>query len=235
MSATIKAITAKEPKSFEFTKENFNEAQKIIAKYPAGRQQSAVMPLLMMAQKQNDNWLPKIAMDYVASILGMAPIRVYEVATFYTMYNLKPVGKYMIEVCVTTPCWLKGSDDIVKACEKRLGITMNETTSNGLFTLKEAECLGACVNAPMCQVGDHYYEDLTPDNIKEIIDQLAKGEQPKPGPQSARKTSEPLSGLTTLTEVKTGVQKATKAAPKLKAKPKVRAASKKAKVKKKDA
>lgn len=194
MSGKLHHLPSEQPENFSFTKENLEKARQIVARYPAGRQQSAVMPLLTLAQKQNRNWLPKAAMDYVADMLGMAPVRVYEVATFYTMYNLEPVGTYMIEVCTTTPCWLRGSDAIVAACEKKLGIKMGETTPDGQFTLKEAECLGACVNAPMCQVGEHYYEDLTPDNVGKIIDALALGQQPKPGPQSGRKSSEPMEG-----------------------------------------
>ncbi|MCE2927000.1 MAG: NADH-quinone oxidoreductase subunit NuoE [Rickettsiales bacterium] len=177
---------------FSFSKENVEHAKAIIARYPAGKQQSAVMPLLTLAQKQNRNYLSKSAMDYVASILGMAPVRVYEVASFYTMYNLEPVGEYMIEICTTTPCWLRGSDAIVAACEKKLGIKVGETTPDGKFTLKEAECLGACVNAPMCQVGEHYYEDLTPDMMSKLVDEFALGHDPKPGPQSGRRSSEPM-------------------------------------------
>ena len=184
--------------AFAFTKQNFANAEAIIAKYPAGRQQSALMPLLMLAQRQNHNWLTRPAMDYIASLLGMAPVRVYEVASFYTMYNLEPVGEHMIEVCTTTPCWLRGSDAIVQACETTLGITIGETTADGVFTLKEAECLGACVNAPMCQIGDHFYEDLSPDSIVALIHALAAGQTPKPGPQNGRFSSEPLGGLTTL-------------------------------------
>ncbi len=185
-----------EPESFSFTPENLVEANALIAKYPPGRQQSAVMPLLALAQKQNNNWLPKIAMDYVANMLGMPPVRVYEVASFYTMYNLEPVGKHFVQVCTTTPCWLRGSDNIVSACEKRLGIGMGGTTPDGEFTLREVECLGACVNAPMVQItsfggADNYYEDLTPDTVVRIIDTLAFGENPKPGPQSGRRSSEP--------------------------------------------
>ncbi len=176
---------------FSFNRDNFERAHAIIARYPAGKQQSAVMPLLMLAQQQNRNYLSKSAMDYVASILGMAPVRVYEVASFYTMYNLEPVGEFMIEVCTTTPCWLRGSDAIVAACEKKLGIKVGETTPDGKFTLKEAECLGACVNAPMCQVGEHYYEDLTPETMSKLIDQMILGQRPKPGPQSGRRSSEP--------------------------------------------
>jgi NADH-quinone oxidoreductase E subunit len=176
---------------FAFTRENFEKARGIVARYPAGRQQSAVMPLLMLAQRQNRNYLSKAAMDYVAHMLGMPPVRVYEVASFYTMYNLQPVGTHMIEVCTTTPCWLRGSDAIVAACEKKLGIKVGETTADGQFTLREAECLGACVNAPMCQVGEHYYEDLTPESMTRLIDALALGHEPRPGPQSGRRASEP--------------------------------------------
>ena len=185
-----------QPASFEFSKENYAEAQAIIAKYPAGRQQSAVMPLLTLAQEQHQNWLPKAAMDYVASILGMAPMRVYEVATFYSMYNLAPVGRHLVEICTTTPCWLKGSDDIVSACERHLGIRIGDTTPDRMFTLREAECLGACVNAPMLQIGDHYYEDLTPENVTSMLNKLARGEQPRPGPQTGKRiSSEPASNV----------------------------------------
>lgn len=181
---------AEAPPIFTFSAENLARAKTIIAKYP--KKQSAVMPLLTLAQKQNNNWLSKAAMDTVAEMLDMPPVRVYEVASFYTMYNLEPTGKHVIEVCTTTPCWLMGSDKIVEACERRLGITLGETTRDGEFTLKEVECLGACVNAPMCGIGEHYYEDLTPQNVVRIIDDLAMGRQPKPGPQSGRRSSEPL-------------------------------------------
>lgn len=185
-----------EPANFVFTPENLQEARAIISKYPDGRQQSAVMPLLALAQKQNDNWLPKIAMDYVAAMLGMPPVKVYEVASFYTMYNLDPVGRHFVQVCTTTPCWLRGSDEIVDACESRLGMKIGETRNDRQFTLREVECLGACVNAPMCQVSsfgrdDNYYEDLTPESVVKLIDSLERGENPKPGPQSGRVSSEP--------------------------------------------
>ena len=201
-TGAIKKKEAYQPATFEFSAENFAKAEEIIARYPAGRQQSAVMPLLTLAQRQNDNWLPKVAMDYVASILGMPPIRVYEVATFYTMYNLEPVGKHFVELCTTTPCWLRGSDDVVHACEKHLGIQLGETTPDGMFTIKEAECLGACVNAPMAQVGDHYYEDLNAENVVRLLDTLKSGGTPTPGSQTGRQTSAPAGGPTTLKEVK---------------------------------
>lgn len=190
------------PSVFTFTPDNFKYAQAIINKYPPGRQQSAVMPLLTLAQYQHGGWLPKAAMDYIAVMLSMPPVRVYEVASFYTMYNLQPVGRHVIEICTTTPCWLRGSDAIVDACERHLGIRLGETAADGSVTLKEVECLGACVNAPMCAIGGQYYEDLTPESMKAIIEALAHGQQPRPGPQNGRRSSEPEGGPTTLQEVK---------------------------------
>lgn len=184
--------------SFVFNAENLKKANTTIAKYPDGRQASATMPLLDLAQRQNGGWLPRAAMDYVAEMLSLAPIRVYEVASFYTMYNLNPVGKYHIEVCTNVPCMLNGSDNIVSACKKNLGIGIGETTDDGLFTLSEAECLGACANAPMLQIGDHYYEDLDPNITEQILNDLRDGKTPKPGSQRGRKTSEPVGGLTSL-------------------------------------
>ncbi len=181
-----------QPNSFEFTAENIEKSKEIIARYPYGRQQSAVMPLLTLAQKQHENWLPKAAMDCVAAMLGMPPMRVYEVASFYSMYNLRPVGKYFVQICTTTPCWLRGSDGIVSACKSNTGIDFGQTTKDGIFTLQEVECLGACVNAPMVQINDDFYEDLTPENVVTILDALKAGKQPKTGPQSARFSSEPL-------------------------------------------
>jgi NADH-quinone oxidoreductase subunit E len=181
-----------EPASFAFTEENLAQAAKIIAKYPEGRQQSAVMPLLDLAQRQGGGWLPRVAMDYVADLLGMPPIRVYEVATFYTMYNLKPIGRHHVQVCTTTPCWLRGSDEVLGACKKHLGIEVGETTEDGLFTLAEVECLGACANAPMMQIGDDYYEDLDAELTVRVLEALKRGETPKPGPQTGRRRgSEP--------------------------------------------
>ncbi len=196
------AVSVQQPAHFSFTPDHLKQAEKIIARYPKGRQASAVMPLLTLAQKQHDNWLPKAAMDTVADMLGMAPIRVYEVATFYSMYNLAPVGKHFIQLCTTTPCWLRGSADVVKACEKHLGIHLGETTPDGQFTLKEVECLGACVNAPMAQISDIFYEDLTPENVVRLLETLRQGGVPKPGPQSDRRSSEPQGGATTLKEKK---------------------------------
>jgi NADH-quinone oxidoreductase E subunit len=193
-----------QPASFEFTPQNLERAKKIIAKYPPGKQQSAVMPLLDLAQRQHDNWLPIAAMEYIARMLDMAPIRVREVATFYTMYNHAPIGKHHVQICTTTPCWLRGSDGVVEACEKRLGIKLGETTSDRQFTLAEVECLGACVNAPMMQVGDDYFEDLTPETTVKVLDAYARGEKPTPGNQSKRLTSSPEGGFTTLLDTAKG-------------------------------
>lgn len=198
-----------QPDHFEFTGEFAARVPEIIALYPKGRQQSAVMPLLDLAQRQvahegakaeppYGGWIPRAAMDHIAELLGMAPIKVYEVATFYSMYNLAPVGKYLVQVCTTTPCWLCGSGDVVDTCKKHLGIDMNETTKDGKFTLMEVECLGACVNAPMMQVNDDYFEDLTPDTIKEVLAALAEDMKPKTGSQKGRKASMAVSGPTTL-------------------------------------
>ncbi len=187
-----------QPKSFAFTPENQERARVLIARYPAGRQGSAVMPLLDLAQRQH-GWVPQAAMELIADMLGMASIRVYEVATFYTMFNLKPVGTHLIQVCRTTPCWLRGADQLTETCRKKLGIGLKETTSDGKFTLVEVECLGACVNAPMVQVNDDFYEDLNPQLMEKLIDDLAAGKPTKPGPQIERLNSAPEGGATTLT------------------------------------
>ena len=196
--------TFEQPRDFTFDAENLERAAAIIAKYPEGRQTSAVMPLLDLAQRQNDGWLPKAAMDTVAVMLDMPLIRVYEVATFYTMYNLKPVGKHHVQVCTNLPCWLRGSDAIADACKRKLGIDFGMTTEDGMFTLSEVECLGACVNAPMMQIGDDYYEDLDSDSAGAIMDELKSGGAPKPGSQTGRHGSEPAGGLTSLKEAGKG-------------------------------
>ncbi|MCB2099932.1 MAG: NADH-quinone oxidoreductase subunit NuoE [Rhodobacterales bacterium] len=190
-----------QPDSFVFTDENRQLADTIIARYPEGRQASAVLPLLDLAQRQHDGWLPRVAMDHVADVLGMAPIRVYEVATFYTMFNLRPVGKHHVQVCTNLPCWLRGSDKVMHACKKTLGIEVGETTADGQFTLSEVECLGACVNAPMIQVNDDYYEDLDADSTAKVLTDLREGRQPKKGSQTGRTSSEPAGGLTSLMTV----------------------------------
>lgn len=187
-----------QPAVFAFTPENLEKAKKIIAKYPAGRQASAVLPLLYIAQGQHQNWLPRAAMDYVAGLLDMAPIRVYEVATFYTMFNLEPVGKYLFQVCTTTPCWLRGSDEVVATCESKLGITYGQTTPDKLFTMREVECLGCCVNAPVIQVNDDVYEDLDAKTTAQLIDACRSGKPPAPGSMIGRQASAPVSNQTTL-------------------------------------
>tara|TARA_B100000315_G_C14571687_1_gene585898 strand:- start:1673 stop:2284 length:612 start_codon:yes stop_codon:yes gene_type:complete len=187
-----------QPTSFEFTPEVMDMAKAHIAKYPADRQASAVMPLLDLAQRQHDGWLPRAAMDYVADFLGMPRIEAYEVATFYTMYNLEPVGKHHVQVCTNLPCWLRGSDQIVEAAKRNLGVEMGETTDDGLFTLSSMECLGACVNAPMMQINDDYYEDLDETVTESILTELRHGQTPKTGSQIDRKSCEPIGGLTSL-------------------------------------
>ncbi|HVI52276.1 MAG TPA: NADH-quinone oxidoreductase subunit NuoE [Candidatus Sulfotelmatobacter sp.] len=192
-----------QPASFAFTEESLAKAKAAITKYPAGRQRSAVMPILDIVQRQ-DGWVSLAAMNVVAEMLELAPIRVYEVATFYTMFNLKPVGKYHLQVCTNLPCMLRGSQEIVEACESELGVGLGETTEDGKFTLSEVECLGACVNAPVIWIGDDYYEDLSVESTKAIIGALKRGESPKPGPQNGRTNSAPLGGPTTLTTIAGG-------------------------------
>ena len=184
---------------FSFSDESLDEARRHLAKYPQGRQASAVLPLLHLAQRQNGGYLTLQALDYVADFLQMPPIRVYEVATFYTMFNLQPVGRHFVQVCTNVPCWLRGSDDVIAVFRQKLGIGAGETSDDGLFTLAEGECLGACVNAPMMQIGDDYYEDLTPESVAAILDALARGEKPKAGSQIGRRGAEPAGGLTSLT------------------------------------
>lgn len=184
--------------SFAFTPENLERAREILGRYPEGRQQSAVLPLLHLAQAQHGGWLPKAALDYVADFLGIPRIRVYEVGTFYDMYNLEPVGRIQVRVCTTTPCWLCGSDEVLRACRDVLGIEVGESTPDGRFFLREFECLGACANAPMMWIDDDYYEDLDYERAKAVLEALVRGEKPKPGPQSGRLGSMPAGGKTTL-------------------------------------
>jgi NADH-quinone oxidoreductase subunit E len=190
-------------RDFAWTDENAKKAKAAIAKYPEGRQHSAVLPLLDLAQRQvgatenTQGWLPIPVLEFVGREIAMPYVRVLEVATFYTMFNLQPVGKFHVQVCGTTPCMLRGSDDMFEACYKR-GLTKGHTTEDGLFTLSEVECLGACANAPMVQINDDNYEDLTRESMAAILDALARGETPKPGPQIDRQTSAPSTGPTTL-------------------------------------
>jgi NADH-quinone oxidoreductase subunit E len=194
----VRRLAENQPASFAFTAENFAWAKAQIAKYPEGRQTSAVIPLLWRAQEQAGGWLPQKAMEYIADMLGMANIRVLEVATFYTMFNLEPVGKFHVQLCGTTPCMLRGSDALRHVCHRRIGEQLH-VTADGKFSWIEVECLGACVNAPMAQINYDYYEDLTPETFEKILDDLAAGRTPKPGPQVDRQLSAPIGGATTLT------------------------------------
>ncbi len=189
-----------QPESFTFTPQNEAWLAKQIAKYPDGREASAVVPALWQAQKQNDYWLPQKAIETVADKLGLPYIRVLEVATFYTMFNLEPVGKFYIQLCGTTPCMLSGSDDLIKLLERRVG-PQRHVTADGLFSWLEVECLGACCNAPMVQINDDYYEDLTVENFEKLLDDLAAGRPVKTGSQTGRVSSEPLGKLTSLTSL----------------------------------
>ncbi|CDU23259.1 probable NADH-ubiquinone oxidoreductase 24 kDa subunit, mitochondrial precursor [Sporisorium scitamineum] len=186
---------------FEFNEENKKMAQEIISHYPEQYKKAAMIPLLDLGQRQNSGWVSISVMNYVAKLLEMPPMRVYEVATFYTMFNREPVGQYFLQLCTTTPCMLGGcgSTKILEALEGKLGIKAGQTTKDKKFTLVEVECLGACANAPMIQINDDYYEDLTPESMVNIIEKLSNGEKVKPGPQSGRHSSEPASGRTALT------------------------------------
>jgi NADH-quinone oxidoreductase E subunit len=203
VSEGVSGPAFEQPASFAFTPQNLDVVQNIINKYPPGRQASAVIPLLYLVQEQHDNWVPRAAMDEVARLLDMAPIRVYEVATFYTMFNLRPIGRWHLQLCTTTPCWLRGSDEVVATCERKLGIEVGETTPDGMFTITEVECLGACVNAPVIQINNgDFYEDLDAASTGRLIDALARGERPNIGPQVERQLSAPVGGKTTLKHVK---------------------------------
>ncbi len=194
-----------QPESFAFDAESEAEIATTIAKYPAGKQASGVLPLLWIAQRQmgrqtNSAWVPVKAMDEIARILEIAPIRVYEVCTFYLMFNTAPVGKFHLQLCTTTPCWLRGSDDVVAASRSATGLKgWKEVSADGLFSMTEVECLGACVNAPILQVNDDFYEDMDAEKTKALIEALRRGEIPKPGSMSGRQTSAPDGGPITLT------------------------------------
>ena len=191
-----------QPETFKFSSSTMEEANKIVLKYPKGKQQSAVMALLYIAQKQNDNWIPLAAMKYIANFLDMPYIKVYEVATFYTMYNLSPVGKYFVQVCTTTPCMIRGANKIVEACKEKISDKENELLNDKNCSWMEVECLGACVNAPMMQINDDYYEDLDKEKTIEIFDKILKGEDPKPGSYRGRLNTEPENNRKTLMDVK---------------------------------
>jgi NADH-quinone oxidoreductase E subunit len=194
-----------QPTSFAFDAESNTAIEAVVAKYPPGRQASGVIPLLDIAQRQmkrqtGSAWVPRVAMDTIAKRLSMPPIRVYEVATLYLMFNTRPVGKFHLQLCTTTPCWLRGSDAVVQACREGAGIKhFGETSADGLFTMTEVECLGACVNAPILQVDDDFYEDMDAERTKVLIEALRRGERPQPGSMIGRQTSAPEGGATTLT------------------------------------
>ena len=195
-------IADNQPDSFAFTRENEAEIKRIVAKYPKGRQASAVMPLLDLVQRQHENWIPMKAIELIAKKLDMAEIRVLEVATFYTMFNLKPVGKYFLQACTTTPCWLRGSDNMMRCIKDRYGISSGETSECGRFTLLEVECLGACVNAPILQVNDDFYEDLDYASTDALLDSLEADEPLLVGSVTGRSGSESASGATSLAALK---------------------------------
>jgi NADH-quinone oxidoreductase subunit E len=194
---SVRRLAAEQPEVFAFTPENLAWAKDQLMKYPQGREASAVLPIMWRAQEQCGGWLPEPALRYIADLLDMAYIRVYEIATFYTMFNLTPVGRYYVQLCGTTPCWLRGADALKDTCRKLIG-EPGHVTKDGLFSWIEVECLGACVNAPMVQINKDYYEDLTPENFEEILVALREGRKVKPGPQDGRHSSEPFGGPTTL-------------------------------------
>ena len=196
-----------QPTTFDFDQETAAEIDRWVAKFPPNRQASAVIPALYAVQKQmgrhtGSAWVPRVAMDRIALRLSMAPIRVYEVATFYTMFNTTPIGRYHLQVCTTTPCWLRGSDDITRACRKLTGIRgWHETSADGMFTMTQVECLGACVNAPILQVDDDFYEDMDGPAVERLLEALRRGERPQPGSMIGRQTSAPEGGPNTLLTV----------------------------------
>jgi len=195
---SLKKIHDNQPDKFEFTKANLELADKILKKYPSDQKKSAVMPLLYLAQKQNNNWIPLAAMKYIAKYLDMPYIKVYEVATFYSMYNLTPVGKYFFQVCTTTPCMLRGAYNLVDVCKRKISEEENCLSEDGKTSWLEVECLGACVNAPMLQLNEDYYEDLDPTKLEQIIDKISNDEVPQPGSYRGRLSSEPENTRKTL-------------------------------------
>ena len=199
---SLKRPAKDQPKNFEFNTSSLDEANTIISRYPSGKQQSAVMSLLYIAQKQNNNWIPLVAMKYIAKFLNMPYIKVYEVATFYSMYNLSPVGKFFVQVCTTTPCMIRGANHLVEACKEKISKNESELSNDKNCSWTEVECLGACVNAPMMQINDDYYEDLDKEKALKILDKVLKGETPKPGSYRGRVNNEPENNRKTLLDVK---------------------------------
>ena len=188
---SLKKISKDQPEKFEFNQQNLEAAKKILLNYPKGKEKSAVMALLYIAQRQNNNWIPLSAIKYIAKYLNMPYIKVYEVATFYSMYNLSPVGNFHVQICTTTPCMIRGAYKIVDVCKKKISEKESEITENGKASWMEVECLGACVNAPMIQINDDYFEDLNEEKLEKIIDQINKNQKPKPGSYRGRLSSEP--------------------------------------------
>ena len=199
---SLRRPSKEQPENFEFNSTSLELAKSIIAKYPKNKQQSAVMALLYIAQKQNSNWIPLAAMKYISKYLDMPYIKVYEVATFYTMYNLAPVGKHFIQVCTTTPCMIRGAYKLVEACKEKISENENELSKDQNCSWMEVECLGACVNAPMMQINDDYYEDLDKEKTLKIIDMILSGETPKPGSYRGRINNEPENNRKTLMDLK---------------------------------
>ena len=199
---SLKRPAKDQPDSFEFNSESLKAAKEIILKYPRGKQQSAVMALLYIAQRQNNNWIPLAAMKYIAKFLDMPYIKVYEVATFYSMYNLSPVGKYFIQVCTTTPCMIRGANKLVEACKEKISENELELSVDKDCSWMEVECLGACVNAPMMQINDDYFEDLDKEKTLKIFDQILKGETLTPGSYRGRVSNEPENNRKTLLDIK---------------------------------
>ena len=199
---SLKKISKDQPDDFEFSEKNLEISKKIIDKYPKGKQSSALMALLYLAQRQNQNWIPLAAMKYIGKILSMPYIKVYEVATFYSMYNLKPVGKYFYQICTTTPCMLRGSNKLVEACKEKISENQNEISNDGNCSWVEVECLGACVNAPMAQINDDYFEDLNKQKLIEIIEQTKNNIKPRAGSYKGRLNSAPDNNRTTLNNLK---------------------------------
>ena len=199
---SLKKPSKDQPKNFEFNSSSLEAANKIISNYPKDKQQSAVMALLYIAQKQNNNWIPLAAMKYIGKLLTMPYIKVYEVATFYSMYNLAPVGKYFVQVCTTTPCMIRGANKLVEACKEKISENESELSRDKSCSWIEVECLGACVNAPMMQINDDYYEDLDKEKTLKILDKILNGEIPKPGSYRGRTNNEPENNRKTLMELK---------------------------------
>ncbi len=191
-----------QPENFKFSSTSLEAVKAVIAKYPKSKQQSAVMSLLYIAQKQNDNWIPLAAMKCIAKLLNMPYIKVYEVATFYSMYNLSPVGKFFVQVCTTTPCMIRGANKLVEACKEKISKNESDLSSDKSCSWIEVECLGACVNAPMMQINDEYYEDLDKDKTLKIFDKILKGEKPQPGSYRGRINNEPENNRKTLMDLK---------------------------------